>query len=335
MDSVLVSEKELRELIYDKFTRVGYPIEQAKEMANHLSYADSIGLSSHGSLRTKYTVFKIENKGVNLNPELKFIEKSYASAFLDAQNGSGMYVVNKACEFGIKQAQEKGIYMINITNITHSGTMSYYVRKIAEHNLIGITMCNTEPQVLPTNGKKPYFGTNPLAYGIPTNDDPIVFDMSTSVHALGKILLADLDNKSIPDHWAVDEEGQPTTNPSEVAYLLPVGGSKGYGLGMLVDVLCAMLIDAPFGENIPKYEDTIDGEGKISQFMFFINPAIYSDINTFLNNMSLMVEQLHKVEPYDESKPVVVPGESSKARYLKYKEQGIPISKKIYEYLNN
>lgn len=330
---VVIKEEELRSLITKKFESVGYPSEQAQEMSNHLVYADAIGLGSHGSLRVRYNAMKLESKGINLNPSYELVENSACSAIFDAQNSNGLYAVNKAVEYGIAKVKEKGIYIINIKNITHSGSMSYYIRKIAKENLIGITMCNAQAQVLPTNAKKPYFGTNPIAYAVPTEGEPIIFDMATSVQAMGKVFLASLNNEKIPDHWAVDENGNPTTDPNEAVYALPIAGPKGYGLGMLVDILCAALVNAPFGLDIKTFDESMAIESELSQFLILIDPAIYSDINDFLARMSKMVAEIHDLEPYDVNKPVLVPGESSKARYEKHLKNGIPISKKVYEYL--
>lgn len=332
-NKVIVKEEELRKLLFNKLTKAGYPDEQAQEIANHLTFADSVGLFSHGSLRAMYNIVKLEKGGVNINPNMEFIENSLSSVVLEADNANGMYAVNKAVEYGIAQAQEKGIYLVSIKNMTHSGTMSYYVRKIAANNLIGITMCSADPQVLPVNGKKPYFGTNPIAYAIPTKNDPVVFDMATSVQAFGKIYLASVNNETIPDHWGVDEDGNATTDPKKVMYVLPMSGPKGYGLGLLVDVLSSVLTNLDFGQNIKTYDKSIDTESGLGQFMILINPAIYSDINTFLTNMSQMVSELHEIEPYDINKKVLVPGESSKLRYDEHRKKGIPISKKIYDYL--
>lgn len=330
---VLVNEIELRELIYRKLSKAGYPKEQALEITNHLVYADSIGLESHGSLRTLYNISKLEKKGVNINPHFEFEENSPCSAILDGQNANGLFAVNKAIEYGILKAKEKGIFLLSIKNITHSGCMSYYVKKAAENDLIAISMCSSNAQVLPPNGKEPYFGTNPIAYAIPTKEDPIIFDMATSVQAFGKIYLASVNNESIPEGWAVDSQGNPTTDSNKASYVLPVGGHKGFGLAMLVDVLSAILTNLPFGTNIPDFNKAIDSESKLGQFFILINPDIYSSLDTFLTNMSKMVEDLHNIEPYDINEPVVVPGEKSRKRYLNNQKQGIPISKKVYNYL--
>src|SRR5699024_7973618 len=153
----------------------------------------------------------------------------------------GHVVAKRAMETAIHLAKENGAGLVGAMNSEHCGALSYFVELAATEDLIGIGTTNANKLVAPFGGAEPFFGTNPIAYGFPSaNNPPVILDMATSNVAFGKILHAREKGESIPDSWVINSEGQPTTDPNEVSVLLPIAGPNGYGLGLVVYVLSSI-----------------------------------------------------------------------------------------------
>lgn len=162
---------------------------------------------------------------------------------------------------GISLAKHSGIAAVGVRKTSRPGTMGYYVEKVAKENLIALSLCQSDPMAVPSGGSEPYYGTNPIGFGAPRKGkEPVVFDMATTVQAWGKVLDARSKNAMIPNTWAVDSDGEPTTDPHVVKGLLPVAGPKGYGLMMMVDMISGILLGLPFGKHVSSmYSDLSKG----------------------------------------------------------------------------
>lgn len=235
---VYIQHDELRQLFKDKLMHAGMPEKYADKVAELMIFADARGIHSHGAVRLQYYAERTAKGGFNLEPQIEFEQTGPSTAIYHADNTLGHYAAYHAMEEAIRMAEENGIAAVGVKEMGHSGAIGYYVKMAAEKGLVALSVCQSDPMVVPFGGSKPYFGTNPIAFGAPReNGAPIVFDMATTVQAWGKILDARSKNHSIPDTWAVDDKGEPTTDPYKVSALLPVAGPKGYGLMMMVDIL--------------------------------------------------------------------------------------------------
>lgn len=335
-DYVYLSEEELENTIYNKILESGLYGEQAHELARHLTYADSRGVHSHGAIRVKYYSKRILSKGSKIDPGYDFKKTGPCSGIFDADDSMGFLAVRKGMEHAIDLAKTNGLGVVGVKNMDHAGTMSYYLRLAAQENLVAITMCQSDPGVVPFGGKEVYFGTNPIGFTTPQkNGSPIVFDMATSVQAWGKIFTAKNNNKDIPLGWAIDKDGKDTTNPDAVAAVLPAAGAKGYGLGMMIDVLAGSMLGLKFGKHVTSLDDGYDKPRGLGQFIMVINPAFYTEEDAFLDNITQMVNELHEIKPAPGFDQVLVPGENSEKKYQEYKKTGIPVPRNIYDYLTN
>lgn len=333
-DVVKVIPDKLHDLIQTKLEKAGLHLNQAEEVANHLVYADSRGIHSHGAVRVEYYAERIAKGGVTLDPQVKFEKTGLSSAIFHGDNGIGQYICNLAIDEAIPFAKESGVAIVGVSKMSHSGVLSYYVKKAAENDLICIAMCQSDPMVVPFGGAETYYGTNPIAYGVPTKTgEPILFDMATTVQAWGKVLDARSKNKDIPDTWAVNDEGMTTTNPHDVAGLLPIAGPKGYGLMMMVDILSGMLLGLPFGKHVSSmYANMTEGRN-LGQLYILIDPKRFTNLDSFKNNIEETIDELHQIRPAKGFDQVYVPGERGQLREKGFLKEGIPIEKSIYDYL--
>jgi ureidoglycolate dehydrogenase (NAD+) len=334
MGEVIVLKEKLEELIAGKLEKEGVSAEHSAIVAEVLAHADLRGVHSHGALRTEHYITRIQAGGLNVNPDFKVEETGPASAKFDGDDGLGHVIAKEAMDVAIKMAQKSGIGVVTAFNSSHCGALSYYVKQAAEANMVGMAMTHTDKVVVPFGGKESFFGTNPIAYGFPSKKyKPVILDMATSNVAFGKVLHARETGQTIPSDWGVDQAGKPSTNPHEVASLMPFAGPKGYGMGMVVDVLSGILAGAAFGPHITAMYGNYGEMRKLGHFFMVINPAFFTDQENFLASMDRMVEELHAAPPADGFNGVMVPGEPEQMKEETRLKDGIPIAESIYQYL--
>ncbi|GEP78830.1 ureidoglycolate dehydrogenase [Staphylococcus carnosus] len=333
---VYIQHDELRQLFKDKLMHAGMPEKYADKVAELMIFADARGIHSHGAVRLQYYAERTAKGGFNLEPHIEFEQTGPSTAIYHADNTLGHYAAYHAMEEAIRMAEENGIAAVGVKEMGHSGAIGYYVKMAAEKGLVALSVCQSDPMVVPFGGSKPYFGTNPIAFGAPReNGAPIVFDMATTVQAWGKILDARSKNHSIPDTWAVDDKGEPTTDPYKVSALLPVAGPKGYGLMMMVDILSGSLLGLPFGQHVTSMYEDYSQYRRLGQFHLVINPSYFGDEKQFLEQMNQMVNELHDIEPAQGFDQVYYPGEIQEDVVKKYEKSGIPIPESIYDYMKS
>jgi ureidoglycolate dehydrogenase (NAD+) len=303
-------------------------------VAAHLAYADACGVHSHGSVRVEYYAERIAKGGSNTKPEITTTVTGPCTAVIDGDNAVGFVVATYGMQQAIGMAQKTGLAMVGMKRMGHCGTLSYYLRQATAQGLIALSMCQSDPMVVPYGGSQPFFGTNPIGFACPVaNRPPIVFDMATTVQAWGKILDARARNKSIPDNWAVDREGRPTTDPFNLGGLCAVAGPKGYGLMMMVDILSGSLVGQPFGPHVTSMYSKLDQGRELGQMHLVVDPAYFGDPAVFTRNIARMVEELHQVKPAAGNAQVIYPGEDAVRKEKEYGESGIPVVREIYDYL--
>ena len=194
-------------------------------------------------------------------------------------------------------------------------------------------MSSSTPNVAPTGGRVPMLGTNPITIAIPAGKRyPIVLDMATSVVAFGKIQKAADEGKKIPLGWAVDKEGKPTEDPNEAlkGSLLPIGGYKGYGLAMVIDILSAIISQSAYGLNIgDKFDPNCTDPERIGHFMLAIDVSKFLDLDTFKKSMDEYIDTMKNTEKAVGVEEIYVPGEIEFLRAEKIKETGIPVPEEI------
>ncbi|AKN32229.1 ureidoglycolate dehydrogenase [Clostridium carboxidivorans P7] len=325
---------KLKQLMKDKLHKAGLIDSHAEVISEILTWSDERGYHSHGAVRVEYYAERIAKGGITTNPEFKFEKTGPASGVFYGDNGCGYVAAKLSMEEAIKMAKETGVAVVGVRNISHSGSIGYYAEMAAKEDLVAITLCQSDPMVVPYGGSESYYGTNPIAFGVPTADErKVIFDMATTVQAWGKILDARSKNKPIPDTWAVDEEGDPTTDPRNVANLLPIAGAKGYGLMMMVDVLSGIMLGVPFGKHVSSmYADLSKGRD-LGQLHIVIDPSRFTDIESFKKNMSASLDELSQMKPSKGNDKVYYPGERALLRKAKYDNGGVEIVDDIYNYL--
>lgn len=244
-----LSLEELQHALEAHFRRLGLPEEGARAFAQILVEAELEGLRSHGLARLPIYTAQLEQGGLNPRPRFGLSQVRPGLLLLEADGAPGPWAVLRAVAALVPLAKEQGIAAVAVRRAGHVGPLGPYVRRLAQAGLVGLAFANTPPALAPG----PVLGTNPIALGAPMDPEPLVVDLALSVASRGKILEKAQRDEPIPEGWAVDREGRPTTATRAAleGALLPIGGGKGLALAVLVEVLAGALAGDVLGPELP------------------------------------------------------------------------------------
>ncbi|XP_034938000.1 uncharacterized oxidoreductase YjmC [Chelonus insularis] len=327
VDDLVVPKQEVIRFIGDCMHKVGATAEDANVVAHHLMTADYRGHFSHGMNRLPMYVSDIEKKLTDPHAKPVIITDFQAIALVDGQNGLGQVIGKFSMELAIQKAQKFGIGMVSTRGSNHYGICGYYTFMAMEKNLIGFSCTNSSPLMVPTRATKAALGTNPLSIGMKTSNDQFVLDMATTAVALGKIEVANNKGIDIPRGWGLGKDGQITTNAKEAlesAKLMPLGGAeehsgfKGYGLGVMVELLCGILSGSNYGPNIRKWNESSE-TANIGHCFMAINPQAFGPGSQ--ERLSHLLCQLRNLPTAGKEK-VMVAGDFERESMKKVDTQG-------------
>jgi LDH2 family malate/lactate/ureidoglycolate dehydrogenase len=258
-ETVAVDAQRLTSTVADIFTAVGIATADAQVVAADLVAADLEGIASHGVMLLPMYIERINKGSVSRRSAGEVISDRGGAIVIDAGNALGQLTARQAVKLAVARAREIGLAAVGVRNGFHFGTAGRYARMMAEHNCVGIVLSNTRPLMPPPGGAEALVGNNPIAVALPSAGEfPVEADMALSATAMGKIRLAAAAGQRIPDDWALDSQGRPTTDPAAAikGMLLPAAGPKGFGLAFVIDLLCGGLSDGAVGAEVrPLYGD--------------------------------------------------------------------------------
>ena len=229
----------------------GLPSEDAALVAASVGYAHRHGKGTHGAGRLPIYVERLRKGLMNARTPLAEISCAPALALLDAGDGFGQVAAARGMDRAVEMARQAGIGLVGIRHSHNFGTAAFVAARAVEAGMAAVVLSNAAPAIAPTGGRRAVFGTNPIAFGFPAPDGhpPVILDMATSVAARGKIRQAAASGEAIPPGWALDADGAPTTDPAAalVGSMLPIGGAKGYGLSVVVDIMAGLMTRSASG----------------------------------------------------------------------------------------
>jgi LDH2 family malate/lactate/ureidoglycolate dehydrogenase len=257
--SVAIDAQRLISAVADIFMAVGIAAADAQVVAADLVAADVEGIASHGVMLVPMYVERINKGSVSRRSAGEVIRDRGGAMVIDAGNALGQLTSRQAVKLAVALAREIGLAAVAVRNGFHFGTAGRYARMMAEQNCVGIVLTNTRPLMPAPGGAEALVGNNPIAIALPSAGEfPVEADMALSATAMGKIRLAAAAGQPIPEDWAVDSQGHPTTDPAAAikGMLLPAAGPKGFGLACVIDLLCGGLSDGAVGAEVrPLYGD--------------------------------------------------------------------------------
>jgi LDH2 family malate/lactate/ureidoglycolate dehydrogenase len=336
----LSTEPKLKSFVTEVLTRVGVAKTEAETVAEVLVAADLRGVESHGVARLEtYYVSRIRAGKIDPAPNVTVARETPTTLVLDAGNGLGHPAGKRAMLSVIDKAKHAGVAFGAVKNSNHFGIAGYYAMLALDHDMIGIASTNSVRYGAPTFGRDIMLGTNPWAYAIPTKNEPaFVLDFATTTVPRGKLEVYQRKDKKLNPGWAIDANGQETLDPAEalLGALLPLGGfgvdnggHKGYGLGLLVDIMCAVLSGGAFGNDLPLPSSPPEG-GKISHFFGAIKIDGFRDPAAFRADMDKELRAFKDSQKAPGCDRIYVAGEIEHEKTLANRQNGVPVHVKVW-----
>jgi len=335
MEYHVVNWQNLRSLCQQLMEAEHLSSEDAFICADNLVDADLTGVESHGVSRMSNYMKRLKTQVVAHTNDIKVLEEHAASLAIDGGNAMGMVSGTFAMQECIRKAKSSGCCFATVKHSNHYGMASYYVSMATESGMIGITGTNAPPNIAPWGSSQKYMGTNPIAFGAPTKDRPIILDMAPSIVAMGKIILAAKLGKSIPEGWVLDPQGKPTTDPNVGQYgtLLPIGGAKGSGLAIFGEILSGILTGAQWGPHINNFWKDFEHPQDVGHFFMAIDIKKFVDYEQFLERITQMVSEMKALPKNPGVEEIFMPGEIEICKREERKQNGINLSDSVYQEL--
>lgn len=290
------------------------------------------GVDSHGIQLFPHYCRAVAGGRINANPSFSIEQTGPATAILDADHAFGHHAGAAAMDLAIKLAKAAGIGAVAVRHSTHFGAAAYFALRAPPQGCLGFAFTNADALVKAHNAQESFFGTNPICFAAPLADEePLCLDMATSLVAWNKILNYRRLNEDIPPYWACDEFGHGVTDPNKAKALYPSGDYKGFGLGMMVDILCALLAGGPIGKDLlPMYSD-LSVRRNVTHFFLAVEIDRFLPLAMFSLQLQEMTNRLRSMSPLDPHFPVQVPGDPEKKNFRHRLVHGIPVDETKFE----
>jgi LDH2 family malate/lactate/ureidoglycolate dehydrogenase len=347
----LIGFSALERFMANALTAAGVSEPDAAICADVISAADKFGIDSHGVSRFK-SIYMDRIRSGQIDPKGKseIVREGPATAVMDGRNGMGQVVSKRAMQTAIDKAKQLGMGMVSVRNSNHYGIAGYYVRMAAEAGMIGITGTNARPSVAPIFGVEPMFGTNPLAFGLPTDESfPFILDCATSAAQRGKIELRARQGKDIPKGWVIGSDGKARTDSAVIlhdlitgeASLLPLGGSeeetgghKGYGYAVTVEILSSALAGGAFLQNL----NGIGADGKkipfgFGHFFIAMDVSAFADLGRFKKSAGDILRALRGSRKAPGKKRIYTAGEKETIAWTERAGRGVELDEALQKEL--
>jgi len=342
---VRIQREVLESFCQKVFQNLGLSEWDAGTAAAVLVAADARGIPSHGVARLGRYVNGLQMDMILPNAPVEVLVDTPSSVVIHAHGAMGAPVSVRTMQQVIRKARANGAAFGCVRDSNHFGIAGYYAMMALDENMLGIAMTNTAPLGVPTFGRQVMIGTNPLAFAAPADQErAFVLDMSTTVVTRGKLEVYERLGKELPEGWAVDKTGRPARDAQAIlddmfhrvgGGILPLGGAgeehgghKGYGLSVMVDILCAVLCGAPFG---PSLSDAETSSGRVSHFFGAISIDRFRDPMAFRRDMDRLLQGLRNCPPAEGAERVYFAGQKEFEKEEECSRMGVPLLRQTYD----
>ncbi len=346
-----VSFDKMESFMRDVFIGAGVPEADAEICANVLIAADKRGIDSHGIGRLKPIYYDRIKEGIQ-NPitDFEIVREGPTTAVIDGHDGMGHVIAKRSMQMAIDKAKEYGMGMVAVRNSTHYGIAGYYPLMAIENDMIGITGTNARPSIAPTFGVENMLGTNPLVFGMPSDEEfPFFLDCATSISQRGKLEVYDRAGKEIPPGWVIDQDGTTRTDTHQIlqdlvkgtAALTPLGGIgeegggyKGYGYATVVEILSAALQQGAFMKGLLGFNP--DGSKcpyRLGHFFIAIDINAFIEPAEFKKTTGDILRALRNSKVAPNYARIYTAGEKEYLAWLERKDKGVPINPALQKHI--
>jgi LDH2 family malate/lactate/ureidoglycolate dehydrogenase len=301
-----------------------------------LIFADSRGITTHGTYLLSPIVNRAKAAQLSLPTSVKTILDNAAVAVIDGGDGLGAIAGKAAADLSIKCASQYGISLVLIRNTNNLGALAYYTEMVAKEGMIALMGCNAAPAMAPWGGAEAFLGTNPMAIAIYTGKDLLFSaDMATSIVARGKIRKAAREGQSIPNNWALDLEGNTTTDPNAAlkGALLPMGGPKGSAIALAIDILSGIVSGSAHAPNIRSFH-LLEGVTGVGASLVAMDIRKFMPLDAFASSMDEYIDKIKGLKKASFTSDIYLPGEIEYKKEMESKVKGISLDEKTVKAIN-
>jgi len=341
-EPILIDAELLRDFTEKVFERLGIPPEDAKRATDVLIEADLRGFDCHGVARLFPCFRRIKNGVIETHPKIKIEWLTHTTGHCDGGNGLGMIVGWHAMRACLSRAEEFGSAFLAVNRSDHFGIAGYYSSMALDSDMIGIAMSNGSPRVVPTGGTTGILGTNPMSVAVPRKQDPpFILDMSTSVVSSGKIDVVLRKGQQVPNGWVYPSvepflDAQGVVPMSVLQYPLGgqkiTGGYKGYGLGLMADILSGILSGANFGSRLSASKQP-DTRANMGHFFGAMKISGFRRVDEFNKDFDSLVQDIKSSPLEPDTEGIFIPGEPEIIARIENRRKGVPILSSVLKKL--
>ena len=321
---------KLKTLIADIFVKHRLSKSHARICSEAIINAELVGAPAHGLSRLKMYCDRIKKKVINPKPKIKIKKISQSITHIDANNSIGFVAANIGIKEAISNAKKTGFGLVGIKNSGHYGLSGYYAEQAVKKNLISFIFTNAPPAIAPHGALKSLFGTNPICFGTPTNSKiPFILDTSVSMINRGKIRVASITGKKIPEGVALDKFGKPTTDAKKAlqGVQLPIAGFRGSGLAWMLDILSGVFTGGNHGGKVKDPFDDFSGPQNIGHLFIVMKANLF--VNNYNKRIKENIKRIKKLPKLKGVRKILYPGENKYARFKHNLKKEIKISDSI------
>jgi len=344
-DSIYVDHRELHRFMKDGLMAMGVPEDEAEICADVLIESDLRGIRSHGIGRYKMYIDRMREGIINPVCRMTTVSETDNTAVIDAKDSLGHVVAKRSMQLAIDKAKAHNVGIVAVRNSTHFGICGYYPAMAVANDMVGLSFSNARPSVAPTYGVEPVVGTNPISFGAPTDEVyPFLLDIATSTTQRGKIEVYAREGKPTPRGLTIDIHGnQPTDSDALLrmfvegtASLLPLGGAgeelgghKGYGLGVMVEILCAAFSGGSFGRALSGLSEGKPVPHRLGHFFAAINIASFVPVSVFKAITGSIMREIRSSAKVPGHDRIFVAGEKEFEMIERRRKEGIPVNRPL------
>ncbi len=333
MNNMRFSPETLKCFTVAILDKAGYKGENAKIFAESLIKANERGVDSHGITRLRTYAKRIQCGVVDIHTKPEIVNHADTFLMVDGKNGMGVATCRWVLNRCIERAENYGSCFAVINNGNHFGTAAFHTLYGAKRGMITMAMSNSSACVAPTGGRQAILGTNPISVAIPSQKyGAMVLDMATCTVAQGKVILAEKEGKKIPFGWAIDDRGLPTDDPSAAlkGAMLPFGGPKGYGIGLIIELLCSALAGAYMSPDTKSFWRDFENPQGLGFFIGVLDINKIIPIDSFTERMDEVLDRIKNSPKAEGTEEIFIPGEIEQRNTVSAYKSGIEIGTGVY-----
>lgn len=329
-DELRFSAESLEDFCSEALKLSGVRVDVARLVASGLVETSLRGVDSHGIRLLPHYLRAVKGGRINPAPRYRFERTAGGTGVLDGDHTFGHASGSEGMRHAMELAREAGTGTVAVKNSSHFGAAACFSLLAAREEMIGISLTHADALMLSPGGTRPYFGTNPICFAAPCqNEEPVCLDMATSLVNWNKVLQARERNQTVEGGWGADVQGNETNDPQKMVSLLPIGDYKGFGLSMMVDILCSLLTGMPFGRHLSSmYQAPLHERRYLGHFFLAIEIQRLIPLEEFKARLQQMIDEVRSEPGKGNGLFVQVPGDPEKRTEKERRLGGIPLSPK-------